>query len=44
VRDRAAARAAGHAGRAAALRRYGLSRFLHDWDRLLTETARTASR
>lgn len=31
------ARAEGEAGRAAALERYGLSRFLDDWDRLLKE-------
>jgi glycosyltransferase involved in cell wall biosynthesis len=33
-----AARAAGAAAREAALRRYGLKRFLGDWDRLLTRT------
>jgi hypothetical protein len=31
------ARAVGEAGRRAALERYGLARFLSDWDRLLTE-------
>ena len=34
------ARQVGKAGRAAALARYGLDRFLHDWDRLLTEVTR----
>jgi glycosyltransferase involved in cell wall biosynthesis len=33
------ARAAGEAARAAALERYGLGRFLSDWDRLLEEVA-----
>jgi glycosyltransferase involved in cell wall biosynthesis len=33
------ARARGSAARAAALERYGLRRFLDDWDRLLTEVA-----
>jgi glycosyltransferase involved in cell wall biosynthesis len=33
------ARRAGEAARAAALRRYSLERFLHDWDSLLTEVA-----
>jgi glycosyltransferase involved in cell wall biosynthesis len=32
-----AARAAGLAARDAALRRYGLTRFLDDWDRVLKE-------
>jgi glycosyltransferase involved in cell wall biosynthesis len=41
VRDRAAANAAGRAGRAAALRRYGLARFLDDWDRVLAGTVST---
>ena len=36
--DRAAA--AGRAARRAALARYGLARFLHDWDRLLKEVTR----
>jgi glycosyltransferase involved in cell wall biosynthesis len=35
-----AARLAGKAARAAALERYGLARFLADWDRLLTEVTR----
>jgi glycosyltransferase involved in cell wall biosynthesis len=35
--DRDAARAMGQIGRAGALRRYGLERFLHDWDVLLKE-------
>ena len=35
--DPAAAREAGRAARAAALERYGLERFLADWDRLLEE-------
>jgi len=39
VRDPAHARQAGKAARAAALARYGLPRFLADWDRLLAETA-----
>ena len=34
------ARGAGEAARAAALERYGLRRFLSDWDRLLEEVAR----
>jgi Glycosyl transferases group 1 len=34
------ARQRGHAGRRAALARYGLDRFLADWDMLLTEVAR----
>jgi glycosyltransferase involved in cell wall biosynthesis len=33
------AREAGRAARAAALERYGLERFLADWDELLTEVA-----
>jgi hypothetical protein len=39
VRDPERARAMGKAGRAAALARYGLERFLDDWDRLLREVA-----
>jgi glycosyltransferase involved in cell wall biosynthesis len=35
LRDPERARAAGHAGRAYALSRFGLERFLADWDRLL---------
>jgi hypothetical protein len=35
-----AARLAGKAARAAALERYGLARFLADWDRLLGEVTR----
>ena len=35
--DHDAARAMGQIGRAGALRRYGLERFLHDWDGLLKE-------
>jgi glycosyltransferase involved in cell wall biosynthesis len=38
--DPEAARAAGKAARASALDRYGLERFLHDWDRLLEEVTR----
>ncbi len=38
--DPDAARLAGKAARAAALERYGLDRFLADWDRLLTEVTR----
>jgi hypothetical protein len=38
--DPGAARLAGKAGRAAALERYGLARFLSDWDRLLKEVTR----
>jgi hypothetical protein len=34
------AREAGVAARAAALERYGLERFLHDWDELLEEVKR----
>jgi hypothetical protein len=37
IRDPAAARAAGLAAREAACARYGLKRFLHDWDQLLQE-------
>jgi hypothetical protein len=40
VHDHAAAAAAGRIARAAALERYGLARFLDDWDRLLKEVAR----
>lgn len=39
VRDPEAAREAGLAAREAALKRYGLGRFLEDWDRILTEVA-----
>ncbi|TQN37868.1 glycosyl transferase family 1 [Blastococcus colisei] len=38
--DEDAARLAGKAARAAALERYGLERFLTDWDRLLEEVTR----
>jgi hypothetical protein len=38
--DEDAARLAGKAARAAALDRYGLARFLADWDRLLAEVTR----
>jgi glycosyltransferase involved in cell wall biosynthesis len=38
--DHDAARAAGAAGRRAALARYGLRRFLDDWDRLIKEVTR----
>jgi hypothetical protein len=38
-----AARLAGKAARAVALQRFGLDRFLADWDRLLADTARTRS-
>ncbi len=38
--DPDAARLAGKAARAAAMERYGLDRFLADWDRLLTEVTR----
>ncbi|MGY1703929.1 glycosyltransferase [Geodermatophilus sp. SYSU D00697] len=38
--DEDAARLAGKAARAAALERYGLQRFLTDWDRLLEEVTR----
>jgi len=40
VNDPARARAMGQAARAAALARYGLRRFLSDWDRVLSEVAR----
>jgi hypothetical protein len=40
VNDPDAARLAGKAARAAALERYGLARFLADWDRLLEEVTR----
>lgn len=40
VNDHEAARIAGKAARMAALGRYGLHRFVDDWDRLLTEVAR----
>jgi glycosyltransferase involved in cell wall biosynthesis len=40
VHDPDAARLAGKAARAAALERYGLARFLADWDRLLMEVTR----
>jgi hypothetical protein len=40
VHDAEAARLAGKAARAHALGRYGLSRFLGDWDRLLQEVTR----
>ncbi|MDT0265836.1 glycosyltransferase [Streptomyces sp. DSM 44915] len=40
VADPDAARAAGEAARQAALRRYGLKRFLADWDRLMEEAVR----
>jgi hypothetical protein len=40
VRDPEAARRAGDAARQAALSRYGLKRFLGDWDRLLEEVIR----
>jgi hypothetical protein len=40
VHDPDAARLAGKAARAAALERYGLARFLADWDRLLEEVTR----
>jgi len=39
VSDETAARRCGEAARAAALRRYGLARFLGDWDRLLKEVS-----
>jgi hypothetical protein len=38
--DPAEAAAAGRVARQAALARFGLARFLHDWDRLLKEVAR----
>lgn len=40
IEDPAAAAAAGQAARAAALARYGLDRFLTDWDHLLAEVTR----
>jgi hypothetical protein len=40
LHDEGAARLAGKAARAAALERYGLDRFLRDWDRLLGEVTR----
>jgi hypothetical protein len=40
LHDEDAARLAGKAARAAALDRYGLARFLGDWDRLLKEVTR----
>jgi hypothetical protein len=40
LHDPAAAAAAGRAARSAALGRYGLDRFLADWDRLLKEVTR----
>jgi glycosyltransferase involved in cell wall biosynthesis len=40
LHDEDAARLAGKAARAAALERYGLQRFLTDWDRLLEEVTR----
>jgi hypothetical protein len=40
LHDEDAARLAGKAARAAALERYGLDRFLRDWDRLLGEVTR----
>jgi glycosyltransferase involved in cell wall biosynthesis len=40
LHDEDAARLAGKAARAAALARYGLPRFLSDWDRLLEEVTR----
>jgi hypothetical protein len=40
LHDEDAARLAGKAARAAALERYGLARFLADWDRLLAEVTR----
>ncbi|MBM7807039.1 hypothetical protein JOD57_002876 [Geodermatophilus bullaregiensis] len=40
LHDEDAARLAGKAARAAALERYGLPRFLSDWDRLLGEVTR----
>jgi hypothetical protein len=40
LHDEGAARLAGKAARAAALERYGLGRFLADWDRLLEEVVR----
>jgi glycosyltransferase involved in cell wall biosynthesis len=40
VHDEDAARLAGKAARAAVLERYGLDRFLHEWDDLLGEVTR----
>jgi glycosyltransferase involved in cell wall biosynthesis len=40
IADPARAEAMGRAARAAALARYGLGRFLDDWDRVLGEVAR----
>ena len=40
VEDPAAAGAAGRAGRAAVVERYGVERFVKDWDRLLQEVTR----
>ena len=40
VADPALARAQGEVARAAALERFGLARFLSDWDRLLEEVGR----
>jgi glycosyltransferase involved in cell wall biosynthesis len=40
LHDEDAARLAGKAARAAALERYGLPRFLRDWDELLGEVTR----
>jgi glycosyltransferase involved in cell wall biosynthesis len=40
LHDEDAARLAGKAARAAALQRYGLARFLAEWDALLTEVTR----
>jgi hypothetical protein len=40
LRDPGAAEAAGRAARQAALERYGLKRFLHDWDLLMEEWRR----
>jgi glycosyltransferase involved in cell wall biosynthesis len=39
VHDPAEAQVVGEAARATALSRYGLSRFLADWDKLLSEAA-----
>jgi hypothetical protein len=40
LHDRDEAREVGRAAREHALRRFGLARFLADWDRLLKEVAR----
>jgi glycosyltransferase involved in cell wall biosynthesis len=40
LHDPAAARLAGKAARAAAVERYGLARFLADWDEVLEEVTR----